>query len=379
LATLADLAGGAEAEVRTMQQQLKALQIQAGLQLKKDNEQLDELKKQNEEKLEELKKHKEQLKELQLESDSFKKEKEELKTRLEEVKFERDELTARPAVNWNSNLQMNLDDPKQHLDFEVAQGYNALKARHDHTFWNSDTRTSGIEFEIDEMKLLEPFLLLAKAKRDVNDGTVMLCKKKQGKKFKVRNKVNVPMNGYRSYTHSQIRNESEQQRHVLMLEWTDWQDDLPVQVLGEWKDSTSWAVAFEKMLLGVVKSKLKECGVKWDDDWKVVSAHTLNQDSLTVKFKWHQDTEDGTHRKKVMWTIVIALEEDKNGKIAGMQVAGWDPARYEKVGDAHLFDADYFHSTEVTDAGGIKVGVFVGLRTPWVQEELETLSATGMV
>ena len=106
----------------------------------------------------------------------------------------------------------------------------------------------------------------------------------------------------------------------------------------------------------------------------MLSAHTLNQKSSAVKFRWHQDTEDNTHSKKVLWSIVIALEKDSSGKIAGMQVAGWKPARYKNVGDAHLLDSNYFHSTVETVAGGIKVGIFVGLRTPCLQAIHDTLS-----
>lgn len=365
------LADSAEiTKLQQVEEQLKEFQIQAAI-LKKDNEKIDELKKQNEEKIDELNKDKEQLKRLQLELDELKKGNEHLKTRLHTIKFERDSLKSRPAVNWTSGLYSNLNKPKELVEFEVAAGYNMLKARHDHTFWDSTTRTSPIEFEEGELKLLQPFLLLAKLERDRNDGTAVV--KRGGRNIKVKNKNNVSMNGYRNYQHSQSHNDSEQQRHVLMIEWSDWRDDLPIEVLGEYQNSTSWANGFEKMILGVFRSKLEECGVKWDDDWEVLSAHTLNQKSLTVKFRWHQDTEDSTHLKKVMWTIVIALEKDQNSRIAGMQVAGWEPAKYEKVGDAHLFDADYFHSTEETDAGGIKVGIFVGLRTPYVQAILEKL------
>ena len=106
----------------------------------------------------------------------------------------------------------------------------------------------------------------------------------------------------------------------------------------------------------------------------MLSAHTLNQESSAVKFGWHQDTEDNNYSKKVLWTIVVALEKDRRGKIAGMQVAGWRPARYKDVGSAHLFDSNYFHSTVETDEGGIKVGIFVGLRTPCLQAIHDTLS-----
>ena len=64
---------------------------------------------------------------------------------------------------------------------------------------------------------------------------------------------------------------NEQQRHVLMLEWEDWRDQLPKQLLPEpCTNQAPWWRQFEEMMLTAFKEQLLTfCGVEWDTRWQV--------------------------------------------------------------------------------------------------------------
>ena len=64
---------------------------------------------------------------------------------------------------------------------------------------------------------------------------------------------------------------SSKQRHVLMLEWEDWRDQLPKQLLPEpCTNQAPWWRQFEEMMLTAFKEQLLTfCGVEWDTRWQV--------------------------------------------------------------------------------------------------------------
>ena len=72
--------------------------------------------------------------------------------------------------------------------------------------------------------------------------------------------------------------------------------------------------------------------------------------------------------------MVIAIEMGPNGTVQGMRVASHKPAAYERVGTAQVFPSNLWHSTIPGDAGGIKLGVFLGM---WTRELYALQQAQG--
>ena len=98
------------------------------------------------------------------------------------------------------------------------------------------------------------------------------------------------------------------------------------------------------------------------DAFQVLYVHVLDQSCPSARFTWHRDTEEDTRDMRVYYTLVLLLKQD--GKTAGLHVAGAPQvAQYTRPGSAHIFDSALFHTTEVVPhAGGLKLGVFVGIK-----------------
>ena len=107
---------------------------------------------------------------------------------------------------------------------------------------------------------------------------------------------------------------------------------------------------------------------------QVMLVHVLNQDSGLSQFSWHIDTTEGQECWQIFYTMVIAIEMGPNGTVQGMRVASHKPAAYERVGTAQVFPSNLWHSTIPGDAGGIKLGVFLGM---WTRELYALQQAQG--
>ena len=186
-----------------------------------------------------------------------------------------------------------------------------------------------------------------------------------------KNADNSEVAGYQGYGSSQFDADDNdvdkaQRKHVLsLLPWTDWRDCFPNLALQGWTSSSQWADAFEKAILGKLKSKFKEKGVMWpvlrgEDIYQILYVHLLDQSHAAARFRWHRDTEEDTPSMRVVYSLVVLLLKD--GKVAGMKVANAQkPCKYSSVGTGFIFDSSLFHSTEeVDDCSCLKVGVFVG-------------------
>ena len=84
-----------------------------------------------------------------------------------------------------------------------------------------------------------------------------------------------------------------------------------------------------------------------------LSAHILRQDSPQARFRWHRDTEQGTH---YVLTIVFLLSQTKST----MQVAGFDEVDYLGPGSGVAFPSDSVHRSGHADPGTLKIALFFG-------------------
>ena len=113
------------------------------------------------------------------------------------------------------------------------------------------------------------------------------------------------------------------------------------------------------MILTKLRDVFKPNNIYWNEAFSILQVHVLDQSKGAARFRWHRDTEEDTASMRVYYSCVILLRGDD--KVAGLQVAGKQIATYGKH-TGHIFDSRLYHSTqEVDGAGGVKLGVFVGL------------------
>jgi hypothetical protein len=150
--------------------------------------------------------------------------------------------------------------------------------------------------------------------------------------------------------------------------WESWAGSFPPHLLpGVYAAddcSTRWAQDMEAMLLQTLETNLPKLGYTLDPKVRLSHAHVLDQEKLGSSFKWHRDHEEQHRGRQIVWTMVVLLRFDVNGRASSMMIAGASqPSPYKKVGAFHLFDSALYHSTVESPYGGVKVGLFFA--RPW--------------
>ena len=98
--------------------------------------------------------------------------------------------------------------------------------------------------------------------------------------------------------------------------------------------------------------------------YEILYMHVLDQSSNTVRFSWHQDTEENAAQMQVCYTMCVLLEGDGAGDAYPLEVAGGEVCTY-KVGHGFIFDSACWHRTGMLNGPPnkcTKLGVFLGKR-----------------
>jgi len=257
-----------------------------------------------------------------------------------------------------------------------ARHYNELYHEH-HP--HARLCTLAGQFEGEELELLQPFLILMDQQRGVDasllrpDGVV------------IRNRDGFRMCGFDSYPKvhgfdelalsEQVRLQrlgtvglDSSQSRTHYDGWESWAGSFPRSLLpGAYAAddcSTRWAKDMEAMLLQTLEKNLPKLGYSLDPQVRLSHAHVLDQEKLGSSFKWHRDHEEQHCGRQIVWTMVVLLRFDVNGRASSMMIAGASqPSPYKEVGAFHLFDSALYHSTVESPYGGVKVGLFFA--RPW--------------
>ena len=150
--------------------------------------------------------------------------------------------------------------------------------------------------------------------------------------------------------------------------WGSWASQIPVYLLpaayASHATSFKWAQDMERMLLRELKAHTATLGHSLREDLRLSHAHVLDQSKVGATFKWHRDTEEQGAGRRILWSMVVLLRFDGNGRAASMKIAGAvDVGKYDAAGAFHVFDAGLYHSTVASSNGGVKLGLFFAC--PW--------------
>jgi hypothetical protein len=265
---------------------------------------------------------------------------------------------------------------KRETTEEQASMFNRMALENNQETWNGKggqtlekTQTIVVTLDAPQAALLQPFVRLAKMERGA-DGYI--CDR-NGKN--VKNKKGNFVAGFSGYSsvHStappKIR-DAEQAHNIIALQpWPDWKEFLPSEALeclpSDTQEAKQFANNFEDMIMEIMETKFKAAAVPWHPKYCIIYMHILDQACPSARFTWHRDTEEDLRTARVYYSMVLLLDDDGgDAKVAAMRIAGAvKMATYSRVGSGHIFDSALYHNTQpLPGAGGLKIGIFVGLR-----------------
>ena len=67
--------------------------------------------------------------------------------------------------------------------------------------------------------------------------------------------------------------------------WSAWRDCLPDFVVAPYKNSMEWRSDFEDVVLGLMAEEARRIDALWLPDFKIITIHILNQDSLSAQVR----------------------------------------------------------------------------------------------